>query len=409
MEVLALGLVAAIVVVVLQWRAAAALRRRHAQLLNEMTAREEEIHHLATVRLPALAEGLVQPAVPVPGPLHPHLAACEYGHSLKKIMTVLEHSVRAAQTHADRAARTTLMATMRGVQGLASEQRVAISAMQGRYDNEAVLADLLGIDHLNAQIGRRAQAVGVLCRAWPGQQRGNVTLEDVVRGATSRIRDYLRVNTVAHTDVAVTGRVVEPVVLAVAELLDNATRYSPPRTPVEVNISLVHNGAVITVDDRGIGMHDHDKPHANRVLSGARAVDVTQLGNPPKIGFSVIGALSRRYGFRVTVDFSPYGGVRAVVLLPSELLTRPDTKELPATPPTVAPDPAQPSRAPQGLPQRRRRVADPALQGGAAPSAPMPAVPARSATHAAAVAAAFQHGPQAARPLSHESEGISDA
>src|SRR5687768_15843632 len=104
---LALCLVAAATVAVRQWRVAAALRRRHAELHGEVRARDEEARHLVQVRLPALAESLFQPSVPVPGPLHAHLAASEYGHSMQAAMGLLDHHVRAALARADQAARAT--------------------------------------------------------------------------------------------------------------------------------------------------------------------------------------------------------------------------------------------------------------------------------------------------------------
>ncbi|MBG0818425.1 ATP-binding protein [Planomonospora sp. ID82291] len=392
---LTLCLVVTAVVAVRQWRLSAALHRRHAELLGELRARDEETRHLVETRLPALAESLIQPSVPVPGLLHPHLESSTFGRSVQAAMGLLEHHVRAALGRADQAARATLAATMRGMQSLAGEQRHAISAMQRRYDHPDILSDLLGIDHMNAQLGRRAQAIAVLCGAWPGQQRGDVPLENVVRGATSRIRDYPRVRTTARPDLALLGRVVEPVVLAVAELLDNAARHSPPTTGVEVSVYPVHTGAVIMIDDGGIGMHEHEHRHATEILSGAQPVDVTRLGDPPKIGFAAIGALAHRYGFQVSVDSpSPYGGVRAVILLPTELLAHPSVPEVPTLPPPT-PAPAALAAPAAGLyPQRRRRAADPALQQAQPPAA---AAPPRSPQQAAAVAGAFQRAPREAR------------
>ncbi|MFI6513060.1 ATP-binding protein [Streptosporangium sp. NPDC050855] len=446
---LALCLVATAVVAVRQWRAARALRRRNDELADQLRARDEEARHLVTSRLPALAESLSQPSVVVPGPVHEHLTSTEYGQNLQATMPLLTYHVHSALARADHAARATLTATMRSLQSLAGEQRRAISAMQSRHDHPDVLAGLLEIDHTNAQFGRRAQAIAVLCGSWPGRQRGDVALETVARGATSRIRDYLRVKTSAQTDRAVVGLAVEPVVLAMAELLDNATRHSAPDTDVEVSIESVHNGAVIVIDDRGIGMHEQDKQRATQTLSGADPVDVTRLGNPPKIGFPAIGALARRYGFQVTVDSrSPYGGVRAVVFLPNALLTHAGTGTGPSLPssasnaalpsaspahssspglaqvqaqaqassssdryPTVRPAAhpvAQPAAGPapgsNGYPQRRRLVPDADLQQNVT-ALTAPAEPARSAERAAAAMGAFQRGSDAARashPIEHE-------
>jgi two-component sensor histidine kinase len=415
---LAVGLALAVFAMMHQRRIARASSSRATVLLDELRAMEKEARYLAEVRLPALAESFHEPSVQVPGLLHERLAGSPYGRSLQRATELFAQSVGAAQARADHSARAALMTTMRALQSLASDQQMAISDMQNRYDHAGILADLLKIDHTNAQFGRRAQAIAVLCGAWPGRQRAAATLEDVVRGATSRISDYLRVRTVARVDIAVSERVVEPVVLAVAELLDNAARHSPPSTEVQVNVYPTHNGAVIVIDDCGVGMHEEEKVQAARLLSGTRAVDVTQLGDPPQFGFSVIGVLAQRYGFTISVDSqSPYGGVRAVLYLPHTLLTHLTRREpvqppasergtVPAPAPAPAPAPVSaPSPVPAPVPepttpstgefpQRRRRDAVPGLQ--ASPS-PAQAVEQRPAEQAAAILGAFQRGTRAGR------------
>jgi signal transduction histidine kinase len=400
----------AIVLAVRQWQITAALRKQNAMLATGLRLRDEEIRHLAGVRLPALVESLHQNVVPVPGPLYEQLMGSEYGNALESVADQFTRSVNAVQARAGQSVRAALMAAMRALQGLASEQQLSISAMQDRHDHPQVLQDLLEIDHANAQFGRRAQVIAVLCGAWPGRQRAASTVEDVVRGATSRIRDYRRVQVHAQIDTAVVGRVVEPVVLAVAELLDNAARHSQPNTSVEVNIHAMHNGAVIVIDDGGVGMHDQETRQATSLLSGEKPVDVTRLGDPPQFGFPVIGVLAKRYGFRASVDSqSPYGGVRAVVFLPNALLTSADVRDAPAVPivpavPTVpvmsqgpsAADTAEARSVTDELPQRRRRqqVAEPR------PAAEEPAPSSvwdRPAREAAAVMGAFQRGTRSGR------------
>jgi two-component sensor histidine kinase len=308
-----------------QWSIAARMRRRVAVLEGGERIRDEELRHLAATRLPALVEFIYDRPVEVPGPLHSRLAGTAYDESLQMTLNLFAESVEQAKTRADHSAKATLKAAMRSVQSLANEQQLAISNMQERHDDPYVLEDLLKIDHMNAQLGRRAQATAVLCGSWPGQQRSASALTDVVRGATSRIRDYLRVqvNSVRlQADVAVVSRVVEPVVLAVAELLDNAARHSQPNSSVQVDFQRSHNGIAILVDDAGVGMTPEELERASRLLSGREAMDINRLGDPPQVGFGVVGVLAARYGFSVSVDtHSPYGGVRAVVFLPTALLT----------------------------------------------------------------------------------------
>lgn len=367
---------------------------------------------MVLVRLPALADS---PHQPVPGPLDARLADTEFAKGLDAILARFSGAVEHAQARADQSAKAALKASMRSIQALANEQQVSISEMQDRHDRPDVLRDLLEIDHTNAQFGRRAQAIAVLCGSWPGRQRATSPLVEVVRGGTSRIRDYRRVRVNGQVDIAVESRAVEPVVLAVAELLDNAARHSQPNTHVEVNIQAVRNGACVVIDDAGVGMDRQAVERAGELLSGRRAVDVTRLDDPPQFGFAVIGVLARRYSFSVSVDTrSPYGGVRAVVFVPSTLLTHVETPApkpaaagplaprtstpapapapAPAPVPEFAPRPAEPEGTTVGgLPKRRRRTPS---KRAAVPSASAGAedTPTRSPEENARIMGAFARG-----------------
>ncbi|WP_328510658.1 ATP-binding protein [Streptomyces mirabilis] len=437
---LAVGLLAVIVLLVRQRGITRRQRGRSAELADALRARDEELRHLVAVRLPALesaphqpasatghhhsvtghplsapgrplpaagaslpapalpTSALPAPALPVAGLFDARLADTDFAKCLDALLERFSDAVRHAQARADQSAKAALKASMRSIQALANEQQVSISEMQDRHDHPDVLRDLLEIDHTNAQFGRRAQAIAVLCGSWPGRQRATSPLIEVVRGATSRIRDYRRIRINGQADVAVESRAVEPVVLAVAELLDNAARHSQPNTTVEVSVQAVHNGAVVVIDDAGVGMDSRGSEHAAALLTGRRAVDVTRLDDPPQFGFAVIGVLATRYGFSVSVDTrSPYGGVRAVVFVPAALLTHADPVQEPPPPREPARTPRRTARTsgpaeattPGGLPKRRRRapVSPPAAeQPAAAPAAPgepaEPAAPAASAASA---------------------------
>ncbi|GAB2803100.1 sensor histidine kinase [Actinoallomurus bryophytorum] len=324
---LAVAAFAVLVMLLRQRRITARLRSRVATLEGGQRLRDDELAHLVTTRLPVLVESLYGRPVDVPGPLQPRLNEFPYGRHLEKVTEMFGESAGRAKIRADESAKATLKSMMRGVQSLANEQQLAISRMQLRHDDPDVLEGLLKIDHMNAQLGRRAQVSAVLCGSWPGLQRSASPLTDVVRGGTSRIRDYLRVQLHSQVSDAVVSRAVEPVVLAVAELLDNAARHSQPNTPVEVNFQPGHNGMAIVIDDAGVAMNAEELKRAERLLGGQDEVDINRLGDPPQVGFAVIGVLAARYGFSVSVDSrSPYGGVRAVVFLPSALLTRADDR-----------------------------------------------------------------------------------
>jgi signal transduction histidine kinase len=425
---LAVAVLVVLALLVRQRRAGVRLRRRIAVLEGGQRLRDEELAHLVTTRLPALGDALYGHVAQVPGPLHLRLSETPYGRHLDQVTRMVTESREQAKTRAEESAKSTLKAMMRGVQSLANEQQLEISRMQARHDDPDVLEGLLKIDHANAQIGRRAQASAVLCGSWPGLQRSASSLTDVVRGATSRIRDYLRVQLHSQVSDAVASRAVEPVVLALAELLDNAARHSQPNTPVEVNFRPAHNGMAIIIDDAGVAMNAEELTRAERLLSGEEAVEINRLGDPPQVGFAVIGVLAARYGFRVSVDSrSPYGGVRAVIFLPSALLAvRPKDD---AVRPAAAPDPPEeasagigetpqkPSLTAGGLPRRRRvtaAVAQPpstTARPGAGESGPRERLgESARARQTAAGLGAWQRGTRSGRAtVTPDSEGESQA
>ncbi|HET6860903.1 MAG TPA: ATP-binding protein [Streptomyces sp.] len=340
--------------------------------------------------------------------------------------TLEEHyaeSVQEAKERAEDDTKTALKSAMRTLQGLASEQQLAISKLQEKYGDQQILQDLLDIDHMNSQFARRAQSIAVLCDGWLGRQRSAASLYDVVRSAKGRIRHFSRVEIRNQSNFAIVSKAVEPVALTLAELLDNATSYSAPETMIEINIRPVPKGVCIIVDDAGVGMNEEEKSRAAKLLSSERSTGVSGLGNPPQFGFTVIGVLAARYGFTVSVDStSPYGGVRAVVLLPDELLTSmPEPERKPETPvrrrevkerPPVADIPSTPIETDEevpavsattfgGLPKRRRRGAISIV-----PATDTDAAPARSNEQIASVMGAFQRGTHSGRrSTSASSEG----
>ncbi|MEG3630832.1 ATP-binding protein [Streptomyces poriticola] len=317
-------------------------------------------------------------------------------------------SVQAAQEQAEEETKTVLKSAMRTLQGLAAEQQLVLSRLQTKYGDSAILQDLLEIDHTNSQFGRRAQSIAVLCDGWLGGRRDTASVYDVVRSAQGRIRHFRRVEILSQVDFGITSRAVEPVALTLAELLDNATSYSSPDTVVEINIRTVPKGICVVVDDAGVGMSEEERVRAERLLGSERASGVAGLGNPPQFGFAVIGLLCERFGFEVSVDTSsPYGGVRAVVLLPHDLLTAMPERRAPASAVRSAsrtgadggPEPAPaPATTADGLPRRRRKRPMAIVPGNG--SDPRPA--GRSDSEQAQVMAAFQRGTRSGRATQPE-------
>lgn len=295
--------------------------------------------------------------------LQGHIAALDTQHrgDLADVRADAESSTKAV-----------LKSAMGTLQSLAEEQQLLLDGLLQKYGNDTeVLADLMSVDHTGSQFSRRAKGISVLCGGWLGRREGVATVYDVARSAQGRIKDFNRVSIHAQASVAVTSKAVEPVAVVLAELLDNATTYSAPGTPVEVNIQAVPTGVCFIVDDAGLGMDQETKDRAAALLSADGPVDITGLGDPPRFGFAVCGMLAARYGFAVSVgSVSPYGGVRAVIRVPESLLAaeavtpaepvrEPADQGREGAPQRLAPVPVGPSHVvgttTGGLPKRRRR------------------------------------------------------
>ncbi|MFI2105592.1 ATP-binding protein [Isoptericola sp. NPDC019693] len=317
------------------------------------------------------------------------------------------------------AVETAVVALGRKVQASAHRiQEEAARMVQRHTADPDVLQTSMRIDHAAAQHARQAQNLVALCGRRPGQTWDDpLALPDVVRAAAGRITAFQRVEISGDPGLAVVGRAVEPVVHVLAELLANATQCSPPSTQVLVAVRQVQRGAVVEIDDCGVGMAARELERVRAVASGARAVGIADLGEVPQTGLAVVGGYARALGLRVDLAESVYGGLRAVVMVPAELVTAaaaaPDTlapsideawperiapDDRPAPAPAPAPEAPATAPGPQGapsLPQRRSRRGGDLATGAqrtvpAAPSAaPAAVVPAQTAEEAGAWIGAF--------------------
>ena len=212
----------------------------------------------------------------------------------------------------------------RRVQAIVHQQASELREMEERHGrNPEVFDDLLRIDHGTALIGRLADSIAVLGKARPGRQWPKpVPLFSVLRGAMSRILEYQRVDLHSIAKVAIVGTAVEPLIHACAELLDNATRYSPPQTRVHVTAVEVQTGIAIEIEDGGVSLSEEARTRAERMLAQAQAgIDLNDLGETPRLGMAVVGRLCQMYNLQVSLRQSAYGGVRAVLVVPRDVIT----------------------------------------------------------------------------------------
>ncbi|MEU9362321.1 ATP-binding protein, partial [Streptomyces sp. NPDC048301] len=221
-------------------------------------------------------------------------------------------------------AQRAFVSVARRVQAIVHRQASELREMEDHHGrNPDVFDDLLRIDHGTALIGRLADSIAVLGGARPSRQWPKaVPLFSVLRGAMSRILEYQRVDLHSIAKVAIVGTAVEPLIHACAELLDNATRYSPPQTRVHVTAVEVQTGIAIEIEDGGVSLSEEARVRAENMLAQAQAgINMNDLGESPRLGMAVVGRLARMYQLQVSLRQSAYGGVRAVLIVPRDMIT----------------------------------------------------------------------------------------
>ncbi len=347
-------------------RSRAALSRDHATLTDQHRtqghllatagAREtmlhDELRHLLNTRLPARALNLISDHYPVPGLLHESLAGTDYAKLLDAVQDLFVTTVLEERSRIDSAARAALRGACVEMQAKAYQLQELLVALQGEYQDEKTLKDFFRIDHHNEQFTRLVQKAAIVSGGWPGLVRPDTHLPDVVTGAKSRLHGYERVkihSKLLADNVGLAGHVAEPIAVVCAELMANALESSRGDLSVEVALLQTDNGTVcIQIDDAGKGMTAEAAKRGARLVSGKspQSVLLTELGDPPALGFAACGRLVADYGFQVFVDrVSDYGGVRAVIAVPPELLAVIDEEAEPLS--AMAPRPAAAPLAPR--------------------------------------------------------------
>ncbi|NVI88624.1 sensor histidine kinase, partial [Actinomadura sp. BRA 177] len=203
-------------------------------------------------------------------------------------------------------------------QSLLHRQLRLLDQMERRASSPEELDDLFRLDHLTTRMRRHAEGLVILSgsptvRAWDHP----VAAEDVVRAAVAEVEDYTRIEVTGASAAAVTGDVVADVIHLLAELIENATAYSPPTTEVTVKVETVANGLAVEVVDRGIGLHPDELDALNQRLANAVEFD---LVDTERLGLFVVARLAARHDVKVSLQPSAYGGTTAIVLIPHALV-----------------------------------------------------------------------------------------
>ncbi|MEV4340232.1 nitrate- and nitrite sensing domain-containing protein [Streptomyces sp. NPDC049590] len=314
-----LGLIALLVSVVLSIRVGRALIRDLRQL-------RLEAHEASGVRLPSVMRRLsageqVDVETEVPRLEYDKNEIGEVGQALNTLQrAAVEAAVKQAELRAG--VSEVFVNLARRSQVLLHKQLTLLDSMERRTEDTDELADLFRLDHLTTRMRRHAEGLVILSGAAPSRQwRRPVQLMDVVRAAVAEVEDYERIEVRRLPRVAVTGPAVADLTHLVAELLENATVFSPPHTAVQVVGERVANGFTLEIHDRGLGMTAEALLDANLRLAETPEFE---LSDTDRLGLFVVSRLAQRQNVRVSLQPSPYGGTTAVVFIPDALLTEDD-------------------------------------------------------------------------------------
>ncbi|MER5701191.1 nitrate- and nitrite sensing domain-containing protein [Micromonospora sp. NPDC002296] len=209
----------------------------------------------------------------------------------------------------------------RRTQNLVGRQLALIDQLERQETDPSRLEHLYRLDHVSSRLRRNAGSLVVLSGSADADGHvAPVPLADAVRLALGEIEDYTRVDVQIPPGVSAAPAIVGDLVLAAAELMENATVFSPPHTRVTVTAAPTEGGVRLSVVDRGIGMTEERLAEANARFTRRERLD---LAPTEVLGLFVVGRLARRHGWTVDLVPTAVGGVTARLEIPSALLVVP--------------------------------------------------------------------------------------
>ncbi|MGH3208492.1 MAG: sensor histidine kinase [Trebonia sp.] len=312
------GLLVALAVIALIWAFARRLAREAAGLaaVASHLADEQLPQAVARLRDGAEAETVTRQAVRQAPPAR----MAEFAAVTAALASMQGTATAAAVSEARLRGgfRQVLTSLGRRNQSLLLRQLRILDTLEQQAASPAALADLFALDHLTTRMRRHAESLTVLSGAPAARPRiGPVSVIDVIRAAVAETEDYKRVVVRTETAEVVAASAVNDMIHLLAELIENATLFSPSATRVEVRAERVANGFAIEVEDRGLGIAPDQLTDLNARLASPPDFDIVDAD---RLGLFVAGLLAARHGVEVSLTPSPYRGTKAIVLLPDELV-----------------------------------------------------------------------------------------
>ena len=297
------------------------------RLIRRLRRLQSETLELVSQRLPAIVQRLGQGGqVDVERDLPPlDHGRDEIGQVADAFNQAQRTAVAAAAKEAETRAGTAkvFLNIAHRSQIVAHRQLKLLDQAERAQEDPDQLSLLFQLDHLTTRARRNAENLIILGGGQPGRQwRNPVPILDIVRSAVGEAETYTGITIGQMPKASVAGGAVADLIHLLAELVDNATSFSPPTARVEVRGNVVGRGIVIEIEDQGLGIEPEQLDELNTMLQTPPDFSVMALSEEPRLGLFVVTQLAVRHGVRVTLTDSPtYGGIRAVVLIPLALIS----------------------------------------------------------------------------------------
>ncbi|MFF7642565.1 nitrate- and nitrite sensing domain-containing protein [Streptomyces canus] len=314
------GLIALLICLVMSWRITRSLSRR-------LRGLREATLGLAQERLPDVVARLERGEKVDVDRAAPELdyGSDELGQVAKAFNAAQRTAVVTAVELADtrRGFQKVILGIARQSQNLVNLQLSRLDTLEREHQDPDVLSGLYELDSTASQLRRYEENLVIISGGQPRRSWTEpVALIDILRSAVGEVAEYQRVEVRTEEEVCVAPPAVADVIHLLAELIENATLYSPAPSPVGVRAGLVAKGLAIEVEDRGLGMSEDEYAAFNTHLAEAPKFDVVALADDLRLGMFVVARLANRHGIQVTLRSSPYGGTTAIVLIPHEIVVR---------------------------------------------------------------------------------------
>jgi two-component system sensor histidine kinase KdpD len=231
-----------------------------------------------------------------------------------------EQSAEAMNRIAEEELRTSLLASLaqslegplHNLSDLAWDLRTTLKDRHGKEQVEAVHHEAIRLHRLVASLIRLTH----LERGSMQVRKEWTTLGALLAGARAKLGDVLETHTLnvqlPDSQIPVDRELMEEVLV---HLLDNALRYSPKGSPVELKGWTVGETVTFAVADRGPGIPDGEEEHIFEKLRKGTRISSRPGGG---LGLAICHGIVDAHGGRIQAHSRPQGGAQFLVTLPIE-------------------------------------------------------------------------------------------